>query len=461
MLLNLFFLLFIVSCVYGLSKDVGSTGFIIIIGFLQDPARKLIAGEPVYMTVLVGVVVACISLRHLLVSRHAFVEPFIRWSNQLAVPIAVYLSLIGLQALHSLLRYGSLIFTGLGAIFYLAPLAAIVVGYSQFNRFEVVRRFLLVFSVCAIAISISVVLSFFGTESQLLGEVGAGLTIHDQGTILKAYSGLMRSSEIAGWHMGACVCFVIIVISDRGSLPSVVIAASLVTLLIASIILTGRRKMILQIVIFSTLYFPVLRFYQGTLSTRFASGMIVLTLLVWSAAYVTLPALEGTRYDLYFARGATVFGDAGERFSTLGLASISWAYNSFGFFGGGLGVAAQGAQHFSSIGGSGAGEGGLGKLVSELGPLALVLFAWLAFLVAKHLHHCLGLVASVVPEKLTLSVGVLVFLIANVPTFIVASQVYGDVFVLLILGLLAGALFALPKQVMLELGRQQRSLSNH
>jgi len=461
MLLYLFFLLFFVACIYGLSRDVGVTGFVILIGFFQDPARKLIAGEPVYMTIMVGVVVACISLRHLLVSRGAFVEPFMRWSNELAVPMTVYLSLIALQGLHSLMLYKSLILTGLGAIFYLAPLVAIVVGYSQFNHFEAVRRFLYFFSICAVIISVSVILSFSGTESRLLGEVGAGITIYDQGTVLKAYSGLMRSSEIAGWHMGACVCFMLIVISDRGSLLSIIIAACLVTLLIASIILTGRRKMILQILIFSTLYFPILRFYQGTLSTRFASGLVILSILVWSAAYIILPTLEGTRYDLYFARGATVFGDAGERFSSLGLASISWAYQSFGFLGGGLGVATQGSQHFGSIAGTGAGEGGLGKLVSELGLLALFLIAWLAYIVIKHLHHCLGLVASVVPEKLTLSVGVLVFLIANVPTFIVASQVYGDVFVLLILGLLAGALFALPKQVMLELGRQQRSLSNH
>jgi len=56
-----------------------------------------------------------------------------------------------------------------------------------------------------------------------------------------------------------------------------------------------------------------------------------------------------------------------------------------------------------------------------------------------------------VPEKLPFVVGILVFLIANIPTFAIASQVYGDVFVLIILGFLAGALFALPRQVVSRL----------
>ena len=89
--------------------------------------------------------------------------------------------------------------------------------------------------------------------------------------------------------------------------------------------------------------------------------------------------------------------------------------------------------------------------MSELGLISLFVVAWLGIVFAKHLHKCVKLVASFAPEKLSFVVGILVFLVSNVPTFMVASQVYGDVFVLTILGFLAGALFAIPKQVVLRL----------
>lgn len=451
MLLNLFFLLFATGCVYGLMKDFGAYSFIVLIGFLQDPARKLMAGEPIYMTVAVGVVVACIALRQMFSTQNSFTDPFARWSGNIPAPLVVYLLLILIQGVHSLVRYGSPFVTTLGAIFYVAPLLAIIIGYSQFYRFEIVRGFMVIFSVLALVAAVSVLLAFSGFQSPLLNEVGGGLIIYDQGTILKAHSGVMRSSEIAGWHMGACVCFLIILTADKASLASILLASVLIVLLISSIILTGRRKMILQIVVFSTIYIPLLRFYQGALSMRFMLVVMTAIGILSMFIYTFVPSLAGGDYELYLARGTSVFGDAGERFSTLGIGSIAWAYNLHGFLGGGLGVATQGSQHFIEGFVGGAGEGGLGKLVSELGIIALLIVPWLAYAFAVHLHRCLQLVSTTMPGKLGFSVGVLAFLVANIPTFIVASQVYGDVFVLLILGLLAGALFALPKQVIAKL----------
>lgn len=451
MLVSAFFLLLAYACFRGLTRDVGVATFVLAIGFMQDPVRKVIAGEPVVMTIMVGLVVASMALRQVLISPRALAEPFSKWTDDVAPVVAIFLLIIGLQAVHSLVRYGSPVLTGLGAIFYIAPLVAIVVAYAHFHRFELVRDFMLTFSVMAITVALSVIYSYSGGESQLLGEVGSGLVIYDQGTILKAYSGLMRSSEIASWHMGVCVCFLVVLVVDRGSLPILLITTLSIALLIGAIILTGRRKMIIQIVIFASIYFPLLRFYQQRLSNRFIA-LVLVGVAVLSIVYaLVLPSFQGTDYDLYLARGASVFADAGERFSTLGLGTISWAFREHGFFGGGLGVASQGAQHFVSGNTGGAGEGGIGKLVSELGLISLLVVAWLGISFARYLHQCLKLVSESVPEKLPFVVGILVFLIANIPTFAIASQVYGDVFVLIILGLLAGALFALPRQVVAHL----------
>ena len=457
MLVALFFLVLALACFRALTSDVNMLGFVVLIGFTQDPIRKVLTGEPVVMTVMVGVIIACMTLRRLFSSKQIFLEPFNGWTTGIAAPLNIYLAIIFLQGVHSFIRYGSPILTGLGAIFYLAPLIAIVIGYSQFFRFELVRRFLFSFIFLALVACLSVLASFFGVESDLFGEVGSGLVIYDQGTILKAYSGLMRSSEVASWHMGACICFIIIIAADKGRARESIIASILILLLFSAIILTGRRKMLVQIVIFSTLYFPIVRYYQGRLSTRFLS-LALISLIFLGFAYWFMPSFEGTQYDLYVARGATVFGDAGERFATLGLGSIRWAYEIHGFFGGGLGVATQGSQHFVVGHASGAGEGGIGKLVSELGLLSLSVIAWLSLAFAKHLNRCLQMVADLAPKKLVFTIGVLVFLISNVPTFVVASQVFGDVFVLLILGLLAGALFALPRQVVSRLESNRAAL---
>ncbi len=452
MFLALFFLLLIYACFRGVTRDVGALNLMVFVGFLQDPARKLIAGEPVAMTVMVGVVVACMTVRQLFSTRASLLDPYIKWTDTIKPALIIYLAIIVVQGVHSLVRYGSPIVPVLGAIFYLAPLIAIGLGYSQFSRFEASRQFLVVFCCLALVVALSVFASFSGLEYQVFGEVGSGLVIYDQGTILKAYSGLMRSSEIASWHMGACICFLIILILDRGSVPSLIIVSFAVVLLMTSIILTGRRKMILQIVIFSALYFPLLRYYQDRLSSRFIS-VSVIGIISLLSIYWFLPSFEGTQYDLYLARGVSVFEDAGSRFSTLGLGSIKWAYQIHGVFGGGLGVATQGSQHFVQGNVGGAGEGGIGKLVSELGIISLVVIAWLGITFAKHLHRCIALVAKATPSKLPFTIGILAFLLANVPTFIVASQVYGDLFVLLVLGFLAGSLFALPKQVSARLNR--------
>jgi len=324
MLIVAFFSLLAYACFRGLMRDAGVASFVIAIGFLQDPVRKAIAGEPVVMTIMVGLVVASMALRQVLASPSALADPFSKWTDDVAPAVAVFVVVIGLQAIHSLVRYGSPILTGLGAIFYIAPLVAIVVAYAHFYRFELVRSFMLSFCVLAIIVALSVIYSYSGGESELLGEVGSGLVIYDQGTILKAYSGLMRSSEIASWHMGACVCFLIVLVVDRGSLPIFLITTLSIALLVGAIILTGRRKMIIQIVIFSGIYFPLLRYYQQRLSNRFIALLFV-GVVLFSILYVlVLPSFQGTDYDLYLARGVSVFEDAGERFYTLGLGTISW-----------------------------------------------------------------------------------------------------------------------------------------
>ena len=144
-----------------------------------------------------------------------------------------------------------------------------------------------------------------------------------------------------------------------------------------------------------------------------------------------------------------MFQDAPARFVELGIAPIMWAYNGFGVFGAGLGVGTQGAQHFGADAiDAGAAEGGLGKITLELGVPGLFLTGWFAILVFNYLWRIMQDASQISPRIARLCYGLFSFLVANVAAFSVATQAYGDIFILLILSWTLGFLLAMP--VLLE-----------
>jgi hypothetical protein len=148
-------------------------------------------------------------------------------------------------------------------------------------------------------------------------------------------------------------------------------------------------------------------------------------------------------YQHYVARTEGVFGDVPGRIQELGIAPITWAYKRYGLIGAGLGTGSQGGQHFGAVA-QGAAEGGLGKIWLELGApgfFAAGLFAWA---LARHIWRVLKLVSKQSVRLSRISYGLVSFLLANVATFAVASQIYGDVFVLLMVGTALGLLLSMP-----------------
>ena len=137
---------------------------------------------------------------------------------------------------------------------------------------------------------------------------------------------------------------------------------------------------------------------------------------------------------------------------------MQWAYRRVGVFGGGLGIASQGSYLFnvSNIAG-GSGEGGLGKIMVELGLPGLVCIIWLVWSVTGFVNSGLKLASQPFVDRsvLPLMVSLVVFLGVNALTFSVATQVYGDIFILILLGLFGGFIFALPKVVMNSIRQQQ------
>ena len=92
----------------------------------------------------------------------------------------------------------------------------------------------------------------------------------------------------------------------------------------------------------------------------------------------------------------------------------------------------------------GAGEGGLGKITAELGLPGLAIVLWFGVAAMRYGWHVLVFVSGRATEVARLAYGLVAFLVANLAVFFIATQLFGDLFVLIILGLVAGFFVATP-----------------
>ncbi|MEZ5582505.1 MAG: hypothetical protein R3F37_06910 [Candidatus Competibacteraceae bacterium] len=143
----------------------------------------------------------------------------------------------------------------------------------------------------------------------------------------------------------------------------------------------------------------------------------------------------------------------------LGVRSLQWAWYRAGFFGVGVGAGSQGAQHFGGGAVGGAAEAGLGKVMSELGIPGLLVVIFLIWAFARHFWRNLKLLNQMSFGLSLLLFGLVAFLAANFAVFTSAAQIYGDPFVLLILGSCAGFVLAAPRLLYSEQVMHQRKMA--
>lgn len=433
----------------------------IAVGFLQDPLRKLWPGEPIYLTALVGVLVAVVALGAAYRGELLTITTTVEW-RRFRWPVAAFCVVVVGQAVRTLAEHQSVKLAVLGLMAYLAPVTAAAVGYAFARSSSMLKRFLICYVMFSVAAATGVYLAFLGYDWQVLDQVGSGLILFAQGMQLDLYPGFMRSPEVAAWHAAAGMCVVMILGSMTKRPIGRLAAAVLMFLLLGAAVLTGRRKVLVEIVLFLAAYWASLAYTRA--GARRVVGVAALTALI---AWLALPQLLepediGPRLQPYVLHGATGFADAPDRFSSLGLASVGWAFDQYGLAGAGAGTGSQGSQHFAGeaelVGG--AAEGGLGKITAELGLPGLLAGAWVLTALVWALWRGQGEAQRLSPESAALRYGLLAFLSANAVGFVVASQVYGDLFVLLLLGWCIGFVLAIPRLATTgqpETGRSRRA----
>jgi len=434
----------------------------VLMAIVQDPLRKLIPEQPVYFVVFVGVVFGAALLSAMVAKVPLKPGSINGWRYYVGKPFLLFIVLVILQALHSFIRFGNPMMTGIGLLSYFAPLPAVIFGY-QFALRRGMKGLTgwMWFYITMASLALSgVYLEFIGFDWTVLGEVGEGLIIYDVGTALKAYSGFFRSSEIAAWHAGTIACFGFMLMVGRGmSLPRLLMALLMVLFLFGLASLTGRRKMLVLVVIFITVYFMLNAWFQ-----RGAGKLAVIAGITALLSFIAIVGLvdpdPGERsfnshnmqvgadetYKAYALRSRSVIQDIPDRFINLGIDPVVWAVNSYGVFGAGLGTGSQGVQHYiaEDVINRGAAEGGLGKFTMELGIPGLVMAIWLLAAFFRYFWRVLAYLSVTSLRHARFGYGMFAFLTANVASFAVAAQAYGDLFILLSIGWAAGFILALP-----------------
>jgi hypothetical protein len=433
----------------------------VLVGIAQDPMRKLAPNQPVYYVLLVGVVFAIAWIRAALMKVKLGPSVIQGWRRNLEVPFALFMLLVVAQAAHTFVRYGSPTMAGIGLLVWLAPIPAVVLAYQYASRRGIagVRKWMLVYVGTAAASLSGVYFEYMGANWRTLGEIGQGQVIYDLGTVLKAHSGFFRASEIAAWHAAAIACFVFILsIGKRATLVRVAIALALIAGLVGLGLLTGRRKMLVEITIFLSIYFFLVTWLQRGMA-RLAMVVLMMGIvgyvgivgfvapdLVQSSYSKSMYVENAQRMEGYAARGQSVVADLPQRINAFGLQPVVWAVENFGWWGAGLGTGSQGPNENAEANNINrwASEGGLGKLAMDLGVPGILLAIWLCIALARHLREQLTAIARVSPQHMRVAYGMVAFLVANAATFSVATQAYSDLFVLLIIGFCLGFLLAMP-----------------
>ncbi len=420
----------------------------LVAGFLQDVLRKLLPGEPIYLTVLVGVFVMMTCLGAYRRGVPLNFNLIHAWNKILRLPIKLFIVLVLLQSGVAFIRTGSSVIAGIGLIAYLAPMPAILLGYRFSRNANDIVKFAKIYLAVSLLMITGVYLSYMGYDWAILRSVGEGLFIYSvaEGR-LTLYSGFLRSPEIAAWHAATSICLIVLLLLIRRRPVIVMGASGLVSLfLLGALLLTGRRKFLVEVFLFIAIYAVFLTWFRkGT--TKLAYALVVMTAVGFLTYLYFAPKQMDSNVASYYQRGLSVQKDVTERVSVMTVDSFKYVIDHNGILGAGAGTGSQGAQHFgggAEIVGASA-EGGLAKVLAELGVPGLILLFWLAIGLVRYLHSIVRHVKQGDPMRARMTYGLLAFLIANSLVYVVAHQIFGDVFVLIILGFCLGFVLAMPR----------------
>ena len=421
---------------------------IILAGFIQDPIRKIIPDQPVYFSVIV-IIVFSICLGISFAINNNWRIRYITLENpRLEFCLLIYLGYILFSSIFSFFSYGNVLVALLGISIYFSPVFSAVYANMLFDRYRHITNFVSFYLVCISITILSIWMSVFGYDFKIFEEIGGGIDIYEH-TIrnyLEVHAGVLRTSELAAWHLATGACFsLILAVQSRGLLGKAIFTLLTVLCLLTGIF-TGRRKMYALFAIFClTLLLIVVYEAKGKQKSFVFLAVCLLSVIVVTLYFTFQQQILVLSFASdYLSRAFTVLGDSFDRL-ILTINAFEYTIQRMSFIGTGIGSTGQGLVGYQNIGSNWNAETGLGRLGNELGFIGFIILVVTAAIVFGHIVTTNRIIQQH-DERLSFFQRALVaFLFANAINYFNAAQAYNDLFVLMILGLTLGCILDLPK----------------
>lgn len=429
----------LIVCVLDWRKGVAVC---LLVGFVQDPLRKLDPSQAVYFTALVIPFVVATLFGLMVSKRRVTAAQILSIYPSLKPPLMFFAFVIVAQALNAYARTSSVVVLFIGLMAYLAPMLTLYLGINYVvgvGRELLLLRLYVVLGAIFVA---GVLLEAAGVKWAIIGSVGTQLYFYTE-KVNVLYAGIMRAAEISAWHgaMVAMLSAVLYTIAKRGVARNIWVLVLAITLL--SVFLTGRRKGLAEFAMFSLLAI-VISFLSGARFSKAYIGVIlgVVGLALFALQYMPVSAVFSDFSEFVLRLG--YFPESPlQRAWNMTVGSFEYVLRDNSVFGSGIGVGSQGAQHYGGMLTGASAESGFGKVLAEVGVIGVLAIGWLGWRMLAVVKDIV-LVAKADTYYWRLSIGLVAILGANAANFALAHQAYGDPFVLLILGFVIGHLLAIP-----------------
>ncbi len=407
----------------------------ILVGFLQDPARKLTPGGPVIMTMSIIVVYAVVVFSSQATLQKSF-RDLTRRFGTLYTAAAVFGFFMLLGAVNGLFTYGLELWKvpALSLFVYCAPIPAILIGYAYARNEEDILRLLRFYAILTCFALIGTPLEYLKVNWAALGMVNLpeGYIRHLPGIQIRILSGFYRAPDIMGWH-AAMLSIVGIILA----LHARVVRVAWPWMLVAAwgffnCLISGRRKAVYMVAVFAAAF--LWRYVRRMTTAQVTSFIFVGVLML-----ITIHKMGESEESGVYTRGAVTSRE--EVFQRLE-GGVFETIEQFGILGAGLGTATQGVRHFlghdENIGWQ---EGGLGKLAIEVGLpgllAAVVMMFSLVMTLLKITSH-----RDEAGSTQLIRCALFGIFAANAIEFMVSAQAYSDAGLTLLTAFFVGCLFA-------------------
>ncbi len=438
MLLNGFLALIGISVFISFQNWRKGFYFLVLVGVLKDPVRKLVPGYPAYLTLSAVPIWGAMLLS-------AYRENPDVWRRfQEKYPMlskAIFwfiLSMIPPAFISATYGPGSWQLTLIGAFSYLTFIFGILTGFLFMDETERIWNVMRFFCVLTALMLAGTVFEYMGwrTDWKAIGNQTMGFAwIRYSGEgILFLISGFYKSPDVMGWHAAAMVMFAtLLAIREKGLWRY--LWAALIGWGIVCAYLSGRRKVVYLIPAFMFVFLWLNVYYRRLLRLDVLILIIISSLSIGFYIYEKIGIQED--FQEYYVNEAD---QVLERLEKHGIRTIIGTYRQSGFFGEGLGTATQGAHLLQVDRPRTWQEGGLSRVMVELGVIGLICFFILGVTFLRTIWNLLFFQYDVRSDFSLFRIGLISFILANFGQFIVAHMILSEPFVNMFFSFLIGCM---------------------